>query len=127
MIGAHVPDRPLRRRQGSGERFGEESPGGGEGALVGEPVVGDAGDGAWHGVLVGEAVHGSAVDDQLPVDPGAVHFLGEPGDIGHRDVRVQSTVAGQHPARDRTWLGRAGGGEAAVDADGGGQLGAGPG
>jgi len=54
----------------SGERFGEESPGGAEGALVGEPVIGDAGDRAWHGVLVGEAVHGSAVDDQLPVGPG---------------------------------------------------------
>ena len=36
------------------------------------------------------------------------------------DVRVKSTVAGQHPALDRTWLGRSAGYQAAVDTDGGG-------
>ncbi len=119
-------DRPPRRR-GSGEGFGEERPGGGEGALVSKPVVGDAGDRPWHGVLVGEAVHGPAVDDQLPVGPCAVHFLGKPGDIGHRHVGVESTVAGQDPGLDSARLGRAGGDEAAVDADGGGQPGVGAG
>jgi len=42
-------------------------------------------------------------------------------------VRVESTVADQDPGLDGIRPGRAGGDEAAVDADGGGQPGAGPG
>ncbi len=72
------------------EDFGEEGFDGAPGAGVAGGVVGDAGDVPL--VFVGEAVHCVAVDDELPVGVGGLHFVGEGGDLRERDVRVERAV-----------------------------------
>src|ERR1700683_2590789 len=59
--------------------------------------------------------------------PGAVHLGGEGGDIVHGDVRVGRAMAGEYLRRHPTRLGGTGSGEAAVNADGTGEAGSGPG
>src|ERR1700722_1144721 len=103
-------------RCSSGEDFGEEGFNGAPGTGVAGGVVGDAGDVPL--VFVGEAVLGVAVDGELPVGVGGLHFVGEGGDLGERDVRVESAVEDEEFGFDG--VGRSGRAfcvEAAVDAD----------
>jgi len=70
---------------------------------------------------MGESVQCAAVHVQLPVCTGAVHLLREGGDVGEGNVRVLGPVAGQQPGPDLSWLRRAAGGQASVNADRAGQ------
>ena len=70
---------------------------------------------------VGKSVQRAAVHDQLPVCADTVHLLREGGDVGEGNVRVLGAVAGQQPGPDLSWLRRADGGQAPVNADRAGQ------
>lgn len=74
------------------EQLGKENPHRGPGAGVGGGVVSDSWDGASDRGIVSKAVHCAAVDNELPVDPGVVHFLDERGNLRDRDVWIQGTM-----------------------------------
>jgi hypothetical protein len=91
-------------------------------AGIGGGVVGDSGA-RWTG-LVSEAVQSTAIDNELPIGAGLVHFLDERSDIRHGDMEVQRTMAYENFCFYRAGVRRMGAGQTAVNADNAGQIGA---
>jgi len=69
------------------------------GASVGLGVVGDSR--RVGGIFVSEAVLGVTVSDELPAGASGIHFFDEGGDLRHRDVGIQGSVADEHLLRVR--------------------------
>src|SRR5262249_9510598 len=103
--------RKLRAKQLAEERLDQY-----RASRIGDGVIGDARDPVTGCVLVCEPVHCAAVNDELVVSAGAIHFLHEAHDQRHWNVRVQRTVAAQQLRLERRGLSWTSGLEAAMNA-----------
>src|SRR5437867_11477297 len=54
--------------------------------------------------FVRKPMHGPAVDNELPIGAGAVHFFNKRAHVRHRDMRIKSTVADEYLCLNRPRL-----------------------